>query len=116
MQHISQQELEEFRSALHEEKNNLEKELKEHGRREGGNWQGTSSGFSGNEPDETDLADKMEELATNIPLVEELEKRLKDVEDALKKVEDGTYGTDEKTGEPIVLARLKANPAARTNI
>ena len=47
---------------------------------------------------------------------ETLEARLKDVTDALLKMRDGGYGADEKTEKPIPLERLKANPAARTNI
>ncbi len=39
---------------------------------------------------------------------------LKDVKDALRKIEEGRYGIDEKTGKPIPLNRLLANPAART--
>lgn len=116
MHHISPDELEELRAALEREHADLEKELPEHGRKVGGNWQGVAKGFEGNEADETDEADKMEELATNIPLVETLETRLKDVLNALQKIEKGTYGLDEKTNEPISLARLRANPAARTII
>jgi len=39
---------------------------------------------------------------------------LKDVNDALKKIERGEYGTDEVSGQPIPKERLMANPAART--
>ncbi len=39
---------------------------------------------------------------------------LKDVNDALKKIETGKYGIDEETGKPIPKERLMANPAART--
>jgi DnaK suppressor protein len=43
-----------------------------------------------------------------------LTNELKDVNDALRKIEEGRYGIDEKTGKPIPLNRLMANPAART--
>lgn len=43
-----------------------------------------------------------------------LKQELADVEAALKKVAEGTYGFDEKTGEPIPKERLEAYPAART--
>jgi DnaK suppressor protein len=39
---------------------------------------------------------------------------LRDVNDALRKIEEGRYGIDEETGRPIPLNRLMANPAART--
>jgi DnaK suppressor protein len=38
---------------------------------------------------------------------------LADVERALHKIEDGTYGTSELSGEPISLERLEAIPWAR---
>ena len=40
----------------------------------------------------------------------------REVEAALQRVEDGTYGIDEHTGEPINPARLEAIPTARTNV
>jgi RNA polymerase-binding transcription factor DksA len=40
--------------------------------------------------------------------------RLTDVKDALAKIDAGTYGICETSGEPIEEARLRANPAART--
>jgi RNA polymerase-binding transcription factor DksA len=45
-----------------------------------------------------------------------LERSLTEVAAALQRVEDGTYGYDEQTGEPIDPARLEALPTARTNI
>ncbi len=35
---------------------------------------------------------------------------------ALQRIEDGTYGVDEETGEPIPFARLQLLPEARTNV
>ncbi|WP_201353077.1 TraR/DksA family transcriptional regulator [Hydrogenimonas urashimensis] len=45
-----------------------------------------------------------------------LVQQLKDVNDALRKIETGQYGIDEKTGEPIPEERLRANPAARSAV
>ncbi|HWO07743.1 MAG TPA: hypothetical protein VNM40_04160 [Candidatus Paceibacterota bacterium] len=115
MQHLTEEEIEELRAALHAEKDSLEEELAEHGRKVGDDWVGTAEGFSGNEPDDTDEADKMEELTVNVALVEELEKRYKEIVSALKRMDDGTYGTADN-GEPIDIDRLRANPAATTNI
>jgi DnaK suppressor protein len=116
MEHLSSDELEELRALLGAEKDSLEEELAEHGRKVGDDWQGTAKGFSSDEPDATDAADSMEELAINVPLVEELEKRYKEVIGAMKRLMEGKYGLDENTGEPIDIERLRANPAARTNI
>lgn len=115
MQHLTEEEIEELKAALDGEKDLLEEELAEHGRKVGGDWQGTAVGFNENEPDETDQADKMEELGVNVALVEELEKRYKEIKAALKRMEDGTYGLT-ASGEAIDIERLRANPAATSNI
>ncbi len=114
MKHLSKHEVEELHDALIAEKAILEAELSEHGRNVDGDWQGTAAGDS--ESDDTDKADTMEELAINVPLVETLETRLKDVVDALTRIKEGTYGTDENTGVQIPIERLRVNPAARTAI
>ncbi len=115
---IPQVDLEELRSALDVEKENLEEELAGHGRvqTETGDWQGASVGFEGTESDPNDVADQIEELATNVPLVEELEDRHIEVAEALDKMDEGIYGICEVCNEGIALNRLKANPAARTCI
>ena len=118
MNKISQAELEELREVLEIDKENLEEELAAHGRVQSdtGDWQGASSGFEGQESDPNDVADQIEELATNVPLVEELEERHLDVTEALEKMDEGVYGLCEVCGEPIPLDRLKANPSARTDM
>lgn len=111
---LSNTDLREFRSLLEGERGTLAKNLAEHGRKVNGDWQGTPKGFeeeTDSEPE--DVADRMEELATNVALVEELESKYREVEDALRRMDDGTYGLDEKTREPIPLERLRANPSAR---
>lgn len=115
---ITEEQLEELRGALAAEMDSLEEELADHGRVQGesGDWQGNSSGLQGTEADPTDAADQIEELVTNVPLVEDLEKRHKDVKDALEKMDEETYGVCEACGEPIPSDRLEANPAARTCI
>ncbi len=46
-------------------------------------------------------------------LVGELRSALGEVERALRKLQDGTYGTCERCGEPINPARLEAMPAVK---
>ena len=116
MKKISQIELDELRETLEVEQANLVEELASHGRvqSETGDWQGNSSGLEGEEADPNDAADQIEELITNVPLVEELEGRHTDVEEAIERMDQGIYGLCEECNEPIPIARLKANPAART--
>lgn len=115
MKHITEEQLEELRGALNAERDAVEEELATYGRVQGdsGDWQGVSK-IEGPEADLNDAADQMEELAINVPLVEELENRHKDIADALEKMEDGTYGICEAGEEEIPADRLEANPAART--
>lgn len=115
---IAQQDLEELRARLETDKEQLEEELSSHGRvmDETGDWVGASQGFEGEEADPNDVADQIEELSTNVPLVEELEQKHRDTIDALQKMDEGVYGICEVSNEPIPLDRLKANPAARTLI
>ncbi len=108
--------LNDLRSALETEQESLLEELATHGKVSGGDWQGDAGGLTGEDADPTDAADKIEELVTNVPLVEALEKQMRDVKDALAKIDKGTYGVCEVDGEEIPLERLQASPAARTCI
>lgn len=115
MKHLTEEEVEELKAALDAEKDLLEEELAEHGKKVGDDWTGTATGFDENEPAEEDEADKMEELGVNVALVEELEKRYKEIKAALKRMEDKTYGIT-PGGEDIDIERLRANPAATNNL
>jgi len=64
--------------------------------------------------DKNEAADKNEEFHVNSIILDELAVRYKNVERALKKLEEGTYGTCEVDGKVIEEDRLRANPAART--
>jgi RNA polymerase-binding transcription factor DksA len=46
-------------------------------------------------------------------ILEQVEVELADVEHALKRLDDGTYGVCEACGEPISASRLESSPAAR---
>ena len=52
----------------------------------------------------------------NKALSDHLELRLRDINNALKRMEEGTYGICEVCQKPIPFERLKANPAAATDI
>jgi RNA polymerase-binding transcription factor DksA len=56
------------------------------------------------------------EREKDLSILERLETDLAEIEAALQRVDDGTYGIDEVTGEPIDPARLEAFPTARTNV
>ncbi|WP_427892889.1 TraR/DksA family transcriptional regulator [Kribbella sp. GL6] len=47
-------------------------------------------------------------------LVEQAQRQLTEIDAALDRVADGTYGVCERCGRPIAPARLEARPTART--
>jgi DnaK suppressor protein len=47
-------------------------------------------------------------------LVRQARQHLTEIDSALQRLVDGTYGTCERCGEPIARARLEARPTART--
>lgn len=70
------------------------------------------------EADDLDVADSMEEYQDRYSLNDVMEKRLNNVKDALKAIEEGTYGWCNVggTAHEIEHERLVANPAATTCI
>ena len=111
---ITEDELNDLRANLEAERDSLDEELAEHGKASGTSWQGNSSGLTGEEADPNDAADQIEELVTNVPLVDELVRRQRDIKAALERMDSGSYGLCEVCKKPIPLDRLEANPAART--
>ena len=60
-----------------------------------------------------EAADEVEEYSTRVRLEFNLENLLKDVNNALEKMKQGTYGACEKCSNPISQERLKVSPEAR---
>lgn len=61
-----------------------------------------------------DNATEVELYSDNLPIEIALEKKLKDVMDALEKIESGKYGFCERCGKEIAMERLRVNHSART--
>jgi RNA polymerase-binding transcription factor DksA len=64
--------------------------------------------------DANTVADRISSYENNDALVRDLEIRLREIDHATKKMQEGTYGTCEVCGNEIEEERLEANPAART--
>lgn len=64
--------------------------------------------------DNNERADRLEDFEERRGTERELAEQLKQVERALIKIDEGTYGTCDVSGEPIEIERLEANPAATT--
>lgn len=67
-------------------------------------------------PDPADRATLEEEHALELRTRDRERKLLKKVESALGRIEDGSYGYCEETGEPIGIPRLLARPTATLTI
>jgi RNA polymerase-binding transcription factor DksA len=62
---------------------------------------------------QADIAMETFEREKDFSILEQVEAELADVDRALRRLDDGTYGSCEACGEPIGDARLEALPAAR---
>lgn len=106
-----------FKEKLEEELFLVEKELNEIGRKNPDNkndWEAEPADMNNDSADSNETADNIEEYEENTAVLKELETKYNDIKDALEKIEKGTYGICEISGEPIEEDRLIANPAART--
>lgn len=113
---IDQKNLAELKAALLREKAELEENLSRIARPvepKTGDYETT---FEDIGTDREDNTTEVEEYTDNLPVEMTLEKKLKDVIDALEKMEKGTYGICENCNQEIDLERLKVNPSARTCI
>ena len=106
-----------YQKLLEEEKNRLEGELGEIAHRNPdaqSDWQTNYPEPNVNSPAPDEKADQDEEFANTSGQESVLEARLLDVNDALERIKQGTFGICAVGKEKIDEDRLRANPAART--
>ena len=112
---ISEELKKELKGKLEEEKSNLERDLNKIAKPTG-----TSGDYETNfdelGTDKEDNATEVEEYSDNLAVESSLEGQLKDINDALERMENGTYGICDNCNEEIDIERLKVYPAARTCI
>jgi DnaK suppressor protein len=63
-------------------------------------------------PDSGDMSQDMFTREMDASIGEQAERRLREVDRALQKIADGTYGLSSESGEPIPRGRLEAVPEA----
>lgn len=68
------------------------------------------------EPDLTDRASAETDTAIELRTRDRARKLISKIDEALKRLEDGSYGYCEESGEPISLKRLEARPIATLSI
>lgn len=112
--------LDRMREVMSKEKAELDKELHAVGEKDTGNetpGQEMRAKFPDYGEDKLDSlesgANEVADWAADANAVVWLERRMKDVEAALERMDAEKYGVCEKCGQEIELARLEANPAAR---
>ena len=69
--------------------------------------------LSGLDQHQADLGTETFDRERDLSILRQVESELADVEHALRRLDDGTYGTCESCGKPIPDERLDAMPAAR---
>ncbi|MCA6228080.1 MAG: RNA polymerase-binding protein DksA [Phenylobacterium sp.] len=69
-----------------------------------------------NHPDLADRATSEADRALELRTRDRQRKLISKIEEALRRIDDGSYGYCEETGEPIGLARLDARPIATLSL
>jgi DnaK suppressor protein len=69
-----------------------------------------------NHPDFADRASSETDRAIELRARDRQRKLIAKIDEALSRIEDGTYGYCEETGEPIAIKRLEARPIATLSI
>jgi len=116
---ISKEFIEEQKRRLEKEKRELESELKDFAEKDPHvkyNWRTKYPDYNPDSVGDDRAAAEAEEESnymTNLSLEHTLEKKLRDIILALKKIEQGNYGICERCGKEISLKRLRAFPEAR---
>ena len=67
-------------------------------------------------PDITDMANEEIERSFELRTRDRERKLISKIEAALRRIEDGSYGYCEETGEPIEIKRLEARPVATLSL
>jgi len=122
---LEQKTQEELKIALEKERDLLTKELETIATPDPnvkGDWDikhfewGEDQITSQEELESGESVNEVDEDMKNKALSDSLELRLRDVNDALERIKEGTYGICEFCKKEIPVERLKANPAAKTDM
>jgi DnaK suppressor protein len=106
--YMSKEQLVHFRSIL----NNWKRDLMEEVDRTVSHMKDEAANF----PDPNDRATQEEEFSLELRTRDRERKLIRKIDDALKRIEDGSYGYCLETGEEIGVKRLEARPVATLSI
>lgn len=106
--------IEELKEKLESEKKSIQKELESFATEDPKLKHNWDTRYPNREDgDKDDEADEVQEYDNKLSLEYSLELKLKAVNEALEKIDKGTYGICEKCGNPIEIERLKVAPEAK---
>lgn len=105
-----------IKEQLEKERDILLEEMKNMGKfnEETGDWETTPEEQTFPEADQNDMADRFEDFEARSSMMKTLEPRLRNILKALKNINRESFGKCEVCKKDIEMARLEANPAART--
>jgi len=108
---------EKYKKILEEDLSEVKRSLSELGIQNpevSSDWIETGDNTDTPSADPNEVADRTEDYDERRATLATLETRFNDIQAALSKIDNGTYGVCEISGEEIEEDRLDANPAART--
>ena len=111
--YIRAMEQEAARQHLSEERERLEAVRVEYADLHNVSEQASLGELSNLDQHQADIGTETFDRERDLSLLEQVEAELADIEHALERLEEGTYGTCEACGKPIGDERLEAVPAAR---
>ncbi len=113
----------EFERLLEEEKNKIEKELSEIAVKSPHQKDSWDASYPAGTDDRSaasgayeEMEDEIEEYHERLTEEKTLEERVHEINQALARIDGGTYGMCSVCGKEIPMERLRANPAASTDI
>lgn len=112
---ITKQTLEELKEKLNQEKTAVESQLKKFAEKDKnlpGDWDTKYPKLNGAHLEEA--ADEVEAYGNLLSVEYSLEIRLKNINEALEKIEKGKYGECEKCGKEISEERLRVSPEGKS--
>jgi RNA polymerase-binding protein DksA len=112
---ISEEIKKELKAKLEEEKKKLEEELQKFAKPTD-NPENFETKYEDFGDDRDDNASEVESYSDNVALENNLEFQLREINDALEKMEKGNYGICGNCNQEIDIERLRAYPAAKTCI
>lgn len=113
---LDQKTIKEIEGQLSDQKNQILTELKDLSRKDDHESDDRTAKFPeyGDKPDEN--AQEIADYSANIMTERVLEKSLEDINKALDRIKNGTYGICKYCGQPIATKRLLARPTASSCI